>query len=357
MIRNTCAALILLLFSSMIVLAQSEGKITREKYIETYSGMAMKEMQRTDIPASITLAQGCLESDNGNSTLSVKGNNHFGIKCHDWEGGRIYHDDDEKGECFRKYKSAYESYVDHSMFLTTKSRYEFLFDLKPGDYKGWARGLQKAGYATSNKYASLLIKIIEENDLHAYDEMVLSGKYTSGDKPDIITSERKTGRTDRTDRRRDAASGTARKIYKNNRIDYIITEPGDTPDMLREELDLYPNEIYRYNELEKGVGLDSGMIIYLQPKRLHAEKGTDTHLVEEGETMKGISQYYGVKLRSLYKMNNMKEPEEPGAGTELNLRGKVKEERESGRKKRKPLIKESEGEESVPEMKFEFDGF
>ncbi len=337
--RYAIVILFLIVSNSLFVTAQNASKITREKYIETYNNMAMKEMTRTGIPASITLSQACLESDNGNSTLSAKGNNHFGIKCHDWQGGKMYHDDDEKDECFRKYKSAYESYVDHSMFLTTKTRYESLFDLKPGNYKGWARGLQKAGYATSNKYSSLLIKIIEENDLQSFDKMVLSGYYKPGKQLD--REPRHAGR------RGENVSG--REILLNNRIEYVIIQDGDTPDLLREELDLFANEIFRYNELDKGVVLDSGMVIYLQPKRLRAEKGSDTHIVQEGETMREVSQKYGLKLSRLYKMNNLEIGIEPEVGTELNLRKKVKIERVAKEK----FIEETEQQS---EMEFEFDG-
>ncbi len=336
--RYAIVILILIVFNTLNLAAQSAGKITREKYIETFSDLAMKEMVRTGIPASVTLAQACLESDNGNSTLSVKGNNHFGIKCHDWQGGKMYHDDDEKNECFRKYKSAYESYVDHSLFLTTKTRYESLFELRSGDYKGWAKGLQKAGYATSNKYSSLLIKIIEENNLHAYDKMVLSGSYKTGKQLD--RDPKHVGRKGET---------SVRDVLVNNRIEYIITRKGDTPELLREELDLFANEIYRYNDIEKGVLLDSGMIVYIQPKRLRAEKGSDTYLFQEEDTMRDVSQKYGVKLHRLYKMNNLKIGIEPDAGTELNLRRKV-------RLERVPLRKPIEEPEQQSEMEFEFDG-
>jgi len=340
--RYTIVILVLVILNSLNLAAQSDNKITREKYVETYSELAMKEMARTGIPASITLSQGCLESDNGNSSLSVKGNNHFGIKCHDWQGGKMYHDDDEKDECFRKYKSAYDSYVDHSMFLTTKTRYESLFDLKPGDYKAWARGLQKAGYATSNKYSSLLIKIIEENKLHSFDKMVLSGSYKPGK-----DGKQQDKKPKRAGRRGDVVLG--REILVNNRVEYIITNDGDTPDLLREELDLFANEIYRYNNLDKGVVLDSGMIIYLQPKRLRAEKGYDTHVLQEGETMLDISQKYGLKLCRLYRMNNLEMGIAPEVGTVLHLRKKVKLERE-------PIKKRIEEPEPQSEMEFEFDG-
>lgn len=167
--KNMLRLSILIVFctTSVILLAQSKS---RSQYIEEYHELAIKEMNRVGIPASITLAQGMLESGNGNSTLARKSNNHFGIKCHnDWKGKRVYHDDDRKGECFRKYKTVYQSYIDHSDFLTGKQRYASLFELKTTDYKGWAKGLKKAGYATDPKYAHRLIEIIEENNLDRFD--------------------------------------------------------------------------------------------------------------------------------------------------------------------------------------------
>ena len=151
----------------------TSARITNSQYIEAYAVTAMNEMRKSKIPASITLAQGILESGSGNGRLAKKANNHFGIKCHDWKGKRIYHDDDKKGECFRKYKEASESYKDHSEFLTTRRRYANLFQLDPYDYKAWARGLKKAGYATDPKYPKKLIHIIEKYKLYEYDEKVL----------------------------------------------------------------------------------------------------------------------------------------------------------------------------------------
>jgi len=150
--------------------AQSDKKNPREEYIREFKDIAIAEMERSGIPASISLAQGMLESDNGNSTLARKANNHFGIKCHDWSSEVIYYDDDHKNECFRKYDSAEESYTDHTDFLMNSSRYVFLFYLDQTDYKGWARGLEKAGYATDRFYANGLIRIIEEEELYEYDK-------------------------------------------------------------------------------------------------------------------------------------------------------------------------------------------
>lgn len=141
-----------------------------DRYVKTYAEVAQQEMKTYDIPASITLAQGILESGMGNSRLAAQANNHFGIKCHkEWRGKRIYHDDDEKGECFRVYKDPRNSYRDHSLFLTTRSRYDFLFELKKRDYKAWAKGLKKAGYATDPKYPDKLINLIERYRLDRYD--------------------------------------------------------------------------------------------------------------------------------------------------------------------------------------------
>ncbi|HEY9220603.1 MAG TPA: glucosaminidase domain-containing protein [Lutibacter sp.] len=144
------------------------------EYINTYKDIAMKEMQEFKIPASITLAQGIIESTSGNSELTKRSNNHFGIKCHKgWEGDHTFHDDDEKGECFRVYKDPLISYRDHSLFLTKRSRYANLFTLKDGDYVGWAQGLSEAGYATDRRYPAKLIGLIEKYDLHKYDAEVL----------------------------------------------------------------------------------------------------------------------------------------------------------------------------------------
>ena len=146
-------------------------------YIDTYSDIAKEEMLQYGIPASITLAQGILESGAGRGELTQKANNHFGIKCHtNWTGDKVYHDDDEKGECFRKYKDAKYSFRDHSLFLTQRSRYQELFKLKKDDYKAWAKGLKKAGYATDPKYPDKLIGIIEKNKLYLFDEEVMGGK-------------------------------------------------------------------------------------------------------------------------------------------------------------------------------------
>jgi LysM repeat protein len=332
--KSVCGTLIIVLGLQLVVFGQGNGKMTRDAYVKAYSDLAMKEMARVGIPASITLAQGCLESNNGNSRLAVKGNNHFGIKCHEWTGKKIYHDDDKKNECFRSYKSAYESYIDHSTFLTTKSRYASLFELKQRDYRGWAKGLKKAGYATAPHYANLLIQIIEDNELYRYDVLVLEGGMGSGtDSTTVVVNH---------------GYETTREVLTNNKIEYILVEPGDSPESLREELDLYHNEVYRYNDLYKGESLEPGQVIYLQPKRRKAAIGNEIHVVESGQTMYDISQIYGVKVKHLYRLNLLQEGSQPLEGSEIYLR----------KKRMDPLLRSDPVPEPEPEevMQFKFEG-
>jgi hypothetical protein len=318
---------------------QKGFQMTRESYIRTYSELAMKEMARVGIPASITLAQGCLESDNGNSRLAVEGNNHFGIKCHDWTGRKIYQDDDSHRDCFRSYDSPYASYMDHSNFLTTRPRYAPLFELKPHDYRGWAKGLKEYGYATAPNYAALLIKIIEENELYRYDLQVLEGGLGAGTDSSSLTAV--------------DVPVTTRKVMMNNRIEYILAEPGDTPESIREEMDLYRYEVYRYNSLYKGEKLEPGQVIYLQPKRNKAARGNEIHVVEPGQTMYDISQKYGVKIESLYRMNLMTMGSQPVEGTEIRLRNKLHGNAPKTGRSIAPEAGEENGEQPVMQFRFE----
>ncbi len=294
----------------------------RVSYIQNYKNLAIKEMERTGVPASITMAQALLESDNGNSRLAREANNHFGIKCHkDWKGGKIYHHDDARNECFRKYRTVYESYEDHSDFLRAGSRYQFLFGLDPKDYKGWAKGLKAAGYATNRHYDDLLIRIIEENRLYELD----GGVAVAWQQPEV--KEEAETETETQPGTGNPGGGFTvslggRQISQNNRIDYIVARDGDSFAALAREYNLMPWEIYRYNDLPRDAIPREGQIIYLQPKRNQAESGFDFHVVREGETMYGISQQYGIKLSRLYQMNGMKEGTEPAVGTRLVLRGK-----------------------------------
>lgn len=321
------------------VMAQKSKKITREEYIDKYKELAMQEMKRTGIPASITLAQGVLESGNGNSTLATKANNHFGIKCHDWNGPSVKHNDDKKNECFRKYKSPEKSYLDHSDFLTQRGRYAFLFDLKPDDYKGWAKGLKKAGYATSPTYADALIRIIEENELYRYDNQVLaSGKSSRGKK----TIEQ-------------ALLASGRHVEFENRVKYIVADSGDTYEKLTGELYLMSWQLPKYNENKAGGKLNKGDVVYLQPKRNKASVDNKTHMVKEGETLYTISQLYAVKESKLRKRNNLNAGEEPLPGSVIMLRGKMSGAVPSKTVKNKEEVSREE-EENEFEIEFDLGG-
>ncbi len=289
--------------------------IERREYIKTYNDLAIKEMKRSRIPASITLAQALLESDNGNSTLAKKANNHFGIKCHSsWNGPKVYHDDDRRNECFRKYKSVFDSYKDHSDFIANGNRYQFLFNYKTNDYKSWAKGLQKAGYATSRTYATMLIKIIEDNKLYTFD----SGNVL--DSSENITTGTDSLQFIAGDVDNFSISINKHKVYNQNRIDYIIVKRGDTYKAITEEFGMLPFEIYKYNELNQPAKITEGQILYLQPKRNKAGHGSDYHTVEAGETMYLISQEYGIKLNKLYEKNLMEKGDKPEIGKKLWLR-------------------------------------
>jgi LysM repeat protein len=305
----------LLLFLSATVFAQSKGRDYKEDYIERYKNIAISEMKRSGIPASITLGQGMLESENGRSALAKNSNNHFGIKCHKWTGPKVYHDDDAKGECFRKYKNPEESYVDHSNFLMSTQRYGFLFDYKSTDYKSWAKGLKKAGYATHPQYASMLIKIIEENNLQYFDQ-----ELTASQRPvsHYRKSKKESSDPDFT------INLNARPIYQKNNVDYIVVKAGDTFDKISREMEMLSWELLRYNELTTDSVLHEGQVLYTQPKRRKAEMGKETHIVQPGETVYSISQLYAIKSSRLLRLNNLSKDQSISAGDVLNLRRRKK---------------------------------
>jgi LysM repeat protein len=291
--------------------SKKKPSLTGQDYIEQYKDIAIREMRKTGIPASIKLAQGMLESNYGNSTLATEANNHFGIKCHnDWKGRRIYHDDDRKNECFRKYDHPIESFQDHSRFLTEYSRYAFLFDYETTDYKAWAKGLKKAGYATSPTYAGKLIEMIERYKLYNFD----AGPRAR------VNYEQETTELGNVDDYEISTPGHT--VQNRNRIDYIIVREGDTYKSLTEELELMPWELQKYNELNSRHNIKPGQILYLQPKRNKAARGYEIHIVKEDDTMHSISQMYGIKLDKLYKKNRMKEGTQPKPGTTIYLRSK-----------------------------------
>lgn len=270
------------LFSLVMATTLSAQDSDYIAYINQYKDVAIEQMQKYHIPASITLAQGLLESGAGKSELARKSNNHFGIKCHSsWEGRRTYHDDDEKGECFRVYRSVRDSYEDHSLFLVNGSRYAFLFKFVETDYVNWARGLKRAGYATSPTYADKLIEIIERYSLHQYDR-AKGGDLKSG-------KVRSTG---------------PHTPYIANDIVYVVARQGDTMQSLSEEFEIPKCKLLCYNDLPRRYVPVKGDIIYLARKHRKAKKPNKEHVVADGESMYMISQRYGVRLNRLYRMND-----------------------------------------------------
>ena len=346
----------------------------QEAYIEKYAQIAIDEMFRSGVPASITLAQGMLESSYGQSELAVKGNNHFGIKCHDWKGPRMFYDDDRRGECFRKYKSPELSFQDHSDFLRYRDRYKFLFDLKTSDYKGWAYGLKRAGYATDPKYPHKLIDLIETYDLTRFDQTDFKQ----------IKKEKKKRRVSRREERRLALAGTegtsvsdnikseathqeavvgaesdvldnvtvafgskvpespnsleesrplegrqraefkfslSRQMYSHNGVAFVYSVEGETYLSIARQYDLFIKEILSFNDAVSASDvLMPGTVVYLQPKRKQAPSHLDKYIAEGNESLRDISQRFAVKMKSLMKINGFEEGHQLKPGDTVNLR-------------------------------------
>lgn len=314
-IRRIFALVLMLVAIPLVLAAQS----AQEAYIKKYSALAVEEMHRSGIPASITLAQGMLESGNGKSTLAVKANNHFGIKCHnDWKGEKVYHDDDRKGECFRKYTHPEHSYRDHSDFLRYRERYRFLFDLQKGDYKGWAYGLKKAGYATDPAYPTKLIKLIEDYRLYEYDKKSSSTRHTGIqvspsvlEKPEVIRG---------TAQKHYFNVSFSRELYSQNGVPFIYALEGETYESIAKAYGLFLGEVLRFNDLKSVQDILPGTKVYLQSKKNHTKKGLDKHVIDEGETLWGISQKYGVKLKKIYALNGLDKSYVPREGDIIKLR-------------------------------------
>jgi len=304
----------------------NEVKLTKSDYIDQWKDEAIFQMIEHKIPASITLAQGMLESGFGNSTLATKANNHFGIKCHGWKGKKVYHDDDKRQECFRKYKNASDSYEDHSKFLK-QPRYKFLYEYKITDYKAWAKGLKKAGYATDPKYPKRLIKLIEENNLSQYDKTGLK-MMKKGVRPNRSSNNKPKGnRPNKEDVNKEenlpiVNVGNSRKItHSKNKINYIHAKKGDTFESIALDLDLMPWQIWKYNDMDKKENIKEGQIIYIQPKRNTGSK--KWHTLKAGETLWEVSQMYGIKLKKIYKKNGFNAGTTPAAGTKISLKKKI----------------------------------
>lgn len=305
-----------LIIAALFVLGANiyaQGDDRNQKYIEKYKKIAIQEMERAGIPASIKLAQALLESGAGKSDLAKRANNHFGIKCGKyWEGKGYYKKDDDyndRGEliksCFRVYKNPEASFIAHSEFLLDPSkheRYGFLFDYKITDYKAWAKGLRRAGYATSKSYSRKLIDIIERYKLNEYDEMDSREIRDLSERDEPITVQ-------------------PIAILRINDVKYVESKADETVEALAERAEVTVREIKKYNENLNKDDLEAGTRVYIQPKRKSYRGKKKTHTVKEGETMFSISQLYAVKLESLYKRNRMKEGLEPAVGESIKLRG------------------------------------
>lgn len=291
---------ILLVTLSQTILGQSiKWNARYQEYVDQYKGIAIREMQRYGIPASITMAQAILESGAGQSDLARKGNNHFGIKCHGWEGRTIHHDDDLRGECFRAYDDPLESFEDHSLFLTNRVHYRSLFQLDRTDYKGWAYGLKKAGYATSPTYAKRLIDIIELYQLYELDNAKsLSGGYAQGYAIKQLPVNVPTG---------GKISGGMHRILAYNDNLYVVAHSGDSFKSIGDEIGISYKKLAKYNERSHKEQLQAGDIIYLRKKQSKAEKAYKgkPHVVRAGESMYSIAQHYGIQLKSLYSKNHL----------------------------------------------------
>lgn len=304
---------ILLVFMAICGHAQTDQptkKMTREEYIERYKSLAVRQMGISGIPASIIMAQACLESDNGNSPLAVKANNHFGIKCHTtWDGEVVYHDDDKKQECFRKYDTPEGSFFDHSDFLRYRDRYASLFNLKATDYQGWATGLKAAGYATNPAYANLLIKIIEDNKLYELDgrqEVKIPTVAQIEQAQNIVEVD-------------NYIFEIRRKEHARNGVKYVLAREGETYKDIALELDMKTTKLEKYNDI-KDHTLSYGEVVYIERKNRQTVKKLPLHIAERGETLYSIAQRYAVRLDKLYEYNGLSRGQEPKAGDEIYLR-------------------------------------
>ncbi len=341
--NNIFFAFILFLLCSVTMF--SDVRSTQEEYIRRYSKTAVSEMYRSGIPASITLAQGLLESGAGKSRLAVEGNNHFGIKCHNWAGKKIYEDDDRRHECFRKYGSAEESYRDHSDFLRYKDRYKFLFDLDPTDYRGWAYGLRKAGYATDPNYPKKLVKLIEDYKLYEFDtkpstypdsDSSASAKPSKGSRKDRPVKTKPGKKTSATrpespskietpkplnEHQREVFSfNLSREMYSLNGVPFVYSVEGETYASIAKDYNLFLREILKFNDLKAPRELLPGTVVYLQQKKSMAAKGLEKHVWEKDDDLWSVSQRYAVKLSKLMKMNGVKSDSELVEGDLITLR-------------------------------------
>ena len=338
----------------------------REDYITRYAPIAVSEMYRSGVPASITLAQGLLESGAGASRLATEGNNHFGIKCHrTWKGKTMRADDDAPNECFRVYESAEESFRDHSDFLRYSDRYKFLFEFETTDYKSWANGLRKAGYATDPGYPSKLIKYIEDLRLWKYDTMKsdqiseleevaeteeIKDSSAKPSKKALKKEKRKVTRFSRKGKGSDSEAVAQdvipssplsieapkkmeaavaehlsfplnRPVFTLNGVPFVYSIAGETYSSIASSYNLFPKEILRFNDLKAAEPLSPGTVVFLQPKKKSSARGLDKYIVQDdGESLRDICQRFGVRMSSILKKNSLPSGAKLLQGDEIILR-------------------------------------
>lgn len=295
---------------------------TYNSYIRQYAEAALRSEREFGIPASVTMAQGLLESGAGRSTLALKSNNHFGIKCHNsWRGPRTYHRDDNPRDCFRVYDDPLDSYLDHGQFLTENRRYRGLFSLSKDDYKGWAKGLQSAGYATDRGYANKIIKIIEDYQLYLLsdDNIGRDYAYNRPEQPKRKVSQKAPIQYEKPATQERSPEGV-REIYRSYGLLYVLAKRNDDLASIARDLDLSEKKLTDYNDFPPGYPIEEGDIIYLQRKLRRADPPYYRHEVKVGESIHGIAQRYGVQLSSLYRMNKLDPEYIPQEGDILILR-------------------------------------
>lgn len=298
----------LLVFVACSFFGQAQSSAIIRQYIATYKNIAMQEMIRTGVPASITLAQGIHETGAGQSVLVKKSNNHFGIKCKTgWTGPSVSHDDDARGECFRKYEDPIESYKDHSDFLKDRKHYASLFLLDPLDYEGWARGLKKAGYATNPKYPQILIRLIEDYNLQDYTLIALGRKQPG---QEVWAGSRET------------VPAAPKKTYPQgkfsiNETDVIFVTKGTSFLAIAEEYRVPLARLFDFNDMEPSETALQDQLVFLERKR---KKGaSEFYFVQPGETVYDIAQQEGIRLEQLLEFNKMNKAMQPAAQEKLYL--------------------------------------
>ncbi|MCD8275313.1 MAG: glucosaminidase domain-containing protein [Alistipes sp.] len=325
------AGILLTAFGSL----RAQVRQTREEYIDRYKSIAVAHMERYGIPASITMAQGILESDCGNSRLSMMSNNHFGIKCkRDWTGGKVYHDDDAKGECFRSYPTVEASYQDHAEFLDSQPRYDSLFAYSPTDYKSWARGLKAAGYATASDYAQRLCRIIEEAQLFLLDQPDGERLYASRSGRKITDPEGWFTDQSSVERTADASSAVdpdnyrvtinahnGYNVYATNGVHYVLAKEGDTFENIGKKFRISARNLRKFNDLkDKKAQPMTDEVVYIERKKKRWEGNAHTHICRQGETAYAVGQSYAIRTRSVEKLNKLKPGDTLEQGRQIRIK-------------------------------------